>query len=224
MLDEDSYNPNDPAFLLSRSLDEELTAEEQERLDAALAESASLRAEAEQLGAVKRLIRRWGSEPPSLDSETHAALIIAQAATGDDADMLEKIDRLIDRWGSAEPEFDADRFTAAVMGLVSRGSGSKKRQAWVFRLGTPLAAAAAIAIVVISSVWWAAQREVVCRIEVGRRVAMGGASASANGGRSTIVSFDRTVVEPVMEAHGEMSFGAVGSSALAEPYGESPPL
>ena len=224
MSDEASYNPNDSAFLLSRSLDEELTEEEQQRLDEALAQSASLRADAERLRVLDRLVKRWGARRAALDFEGHAALILAQATAGDDADALERVDQLIARWGSTEVAFDADRFTSAVMNRVALESGWEKQRVWIFRLGAPLAAAAAIVLAVIGSVWWGAQREAVCRIEFDRRVAMVDASTDVAEPRSAVVSFDRTPIEPVVQAADGISFGAVGSSALAEVYRESPPL
>jgi len=223
-MSETPYNPNDPAFLLSRSLDDELTDDERRRLDEALASSPSLQAEAEKLRALDRLIKHWGAQQAALDLDHHAALIIAQTAGDDDADKLKKVDQLIERWASKNVLFDADRFTAVVMDRVAQELDREMRRGWIFRLGAPLAAAAAVVFAVIGGAWWGSKPEAVCRVEFGPRVAMVTAPTDMTVTPSAMVSFGRAPVEPFAETSTGISFGTVGSSAPVAMPGESPPL
>ncbi|UCC31362.1 MAG: hypothetical protein JSU86_03615 [Phycisphaerales bacterium] len=225
-MSEASYNPNDPAFLLSRSLDEDLPDHEERRLDEALASSESLRSEAMQLRAVDRLVRRWGARPAGLDHEHHAALVVAQAAGGEDVEALRKVDQLIERWGSRGVPYDEERFTAAVIGKVARETGRTSRRGLVFRLGAPLAAAAAIAFAVIGGVWWPSHRQAVCVVELGPIATALAPHTNADGGSGAIVSFGRA---PIGEVTGSpvqrrISFGTVGATPPAALPAESPPL
>lgn len=225
-MSEASYNPNDPAFLLSRSLDEDLPDHEQRRLDEALASSESLRSEAMQLRAVDRLVTRWGARPAGLDYEHHAALVVAQAAGEEDVEVLRKVDQLIERWGSRGVPYDEEQFTAAVIGKVARETGRTTRRGLVFRLGAPLAAAAAIAFAVTSGVWWPSHPKTLCIVELGPSATALAPRTNADGGPGAIVSFGRA---PIGEVAGSpvqrgISFGTVGSTPPFARPGESPPL
>ncbi len=220
-----TYNPDDPAFLLSRSLDEELTEDEQRRLDEAMASSPPARQEAEKLRALDRLIRRWGAEKVALDWENQRHLIVAEASSEDDAEGLGKVDALIERWGAEVVPFDEDRFTASVMKQVASEPGRKWR-GLILRLGAPLAAAAAIALVVTIGIDRPASRNPISVIEFGSRLAMADPRTTPIGAPTAIVSFGRLPVE-VGEVHADeavMGFGAVGSTAMMTLPGESPPL
>ena len=225
-MSEAPYNPNDPAFLLSRSLDEELSDEEQQRLDKALASSESLRSEAMQLRAVDRLVTRWGARPAKLDFEHHAALVVAQAVDGEDIKTLRKVDQLIKRWGSRGVLHDEERFTAAVVDKVARESMRTTRRGLVLRLGAPLAAAAAIVFAVTSGVWWPSYPEAVCRVEFGSSVTALALHTEVGGGPGAIVSFGRAPIDEVASSpvQGGISFGTVGSTPPTALPGESPPL
>lgn len=149
-MSETEYNPDDPAFLLSRSLDEVLPAGEQRRLDEALASSKSLQSEAQQLRAVDRMLKRWGRTQVELDWDHQAALVRARAESDGDSEELRKVDRLLERWGGQSVSFDAERFTTAVMARVGRARTRPSRYGLIFRVGAPLAAAAVVVFAVTS--------------------------------------------------------------------------
>lgn len=224
-MDDASYNPYDPAFLLSRSFDEELTEDEQRRLDEALASSPSARREAEELRALDRLIRRWGAEEVALDWENQRHLIVAEASSEDDAEALGKVDALIERWGAEVVAFDEERFTESVMKQVASEPGRKWR-GLILRLGAPLAAAAAIAVAVTIGIDRPAPRNPVSLIEFDLHLAMVDLRTTQTGTPTAVVSFSRLPVE-VGEEHTDetvMGFGFVGSTAIMTLPGESPPL
>lgn len=151
MIDE-TYNPNDPEFLASRALNEQLTDKERALLDRALAESPELRAEVQRLGGVSDLIARWAAASPEIDWETHAKLIDADVVSESELEAagLEAVDRLVGTWGSRRVELNEEAFTASVLDRIApeESTHSRSFSRMVFRVGAPLAAAAVIVLAV----------------------------------------------------------------------------
>ncbi len=224
-MSETPYDPDDPAFLASRSLDEELSASDRQRLDETLAASESLRAEVEELRAVDGLVKRWRTGEVGLDWAAHRRLIEAKALAGPQGEHDRKLDQLLAQWADHRVEIDDEAFTAAVMARVSPRPRPLWRRNLVFRLGTPLAAAAAVAIVVLGTLrFWSSPGPHV-EICIGPRpIAVDSATGVT---RVAIVSFRR---EPGPGYRPEptsprMSFMAVGVSPAAEHWSdELPPL
>ena len=219
-MSEKPYFPDDPEFLASRALDEDLSTDEQQRLEEELAVSDELRAEAKLLGAVDHLIRQWGGDEVELDWETYAKLVQARIESLGEEEDLHKVDEVLAQWAATRAETDGERFIATVMRRVRAEAPQRSWRGVVFRIGTPLAAAAAVAIAVTASFWSAASRETVCEVTVGPGTCLVEASPSA------VVRFDRT---PVERAEGEgqtprMSLLAMGSSPVIAESPEAPPL
>lgn len=206
----EAYNLDDPLFAVSRSLDEDLPEDERRKMEEALAASESLRAEAEALRATDRLVKRWASTPAELDWRRHAELIEAQA-TGEESKELEKVDHLLGRWGRTEPLLDEDAFAAAVMAKVRSEGRRSMRSSLLFRLGAPLAAAAAVAIAITGSLWLRPSSEPTTYVAY---VSSYSSDQVHLDRRSVgVVSFVRTPVEPdAMVVPTGMSFGSVGSA------------
>ncbi len=220
MTSEKPYIPDDPEFLASRALDEDLCADERRRLDEALAGSDELRVEAKLLGTVDHLIKQWGGDEVELDWETYAKLVRARIESLGEEEGLQKVDEVLTRWGAARPETDGERFKTAVMRRVRADAPQRSWRRMVFRIGAPLAAAAAVAIAVTASFWSAASRETVCQVVIGPDTPTVQVSSSA------IVRFDRAPVERA-EGEGEMprmSLLAMGSSPVMVESPEVPPL
>src|SRR3990167_1097091 len=114
----DAYNADDPAFLISRSLDDDLPEAERRRLDEALGQSESLRSEASKFEAVDRLVQRWGRRSVELDWRYHAALTHASAAEGTGETGSRKIDDLLRRWGGRSDDAEAVDLTAGVLAKI----------------------------------------------------------------------------------------------------------
>lgn len=140
------YNPDDPLFLLHRSMEGDLSDEEQALLERLLAESPELRAEAERLRALNSLLDRWAA-PAETDVEAIARYVAAELES--QSPELQAVDRLLERWALSTVQFDVDRFARRVQGMLlteTRRSGAGR---WMLRLGLPLSAAAAIALAMI---------------------------------------------------------------------------
>lgn len=224
-MSETPYNPDDPAFLASRSLDEELSASDRRRLDEALAASESLRAEVEGLRAVAGLVKRWRTGEVSLDWAAHGRLIEARALAGPQGEHDHKLDELLVQWADHRVEIDEGAFTAAVMARVSPRPRRVWRRNLVLRLGAPLAAAAAVAIVVLGTLrFWASPGPRV-EVSIGPRAIV--VDSATGGTRVALVSFRREPgpgYRPEPTSPG-MSFMAVGVSPSAEDWSdELPPL
>ncbi|HNQ24119.1 MAG TPA: hypothetical protein PKK06_13615 [Phycisphaerae bacterium] len=189
---EPQHNPNDPLFLLSCSLDGELTPQEQQRLAEALARSPQLRAEGEQLGRVDHLVRAWGEcdtnvDADALTAEVRAFLADEAAEAGDQTVQKEssRVDQLLHRWAAPQVAFDEARFAAGVLRRLVQEQRLRMVRRWVIRLGTPLAAAAVIALAFISRVGPVAVPEpapgprAVVHVQVGPQALAGGAASPA---------------------------------------------
>ncbi len=215
------HNPNDPAFLFSRSLDEELSEPDRKRLEEALASSEALRAEADQLAAVDRLVKRWGLWKVDLDWENHAKLLSAEAAG--EAEGLGEIDSLIERWGADEVVLNWERFTDAVMAEVTQVRHPQPRRRLIFRLAAPLAAAAAIAIAVTGTFWQVSTVQPIAVVRIGPEVESGGAGS---GSGRAVVRFARASARPPVGPPPTpgISFISVGSEPMQAWSEECPPL
>ncbi|MCC7291250.1 MAG: hypothetical protein IT449_04205 [Phycisphaerales bacterium] len=106
--EEQPIHPDDPGFLMSRRLDDDLTPEERRRLEALLSQDAE----------AERQMREYA-----------------------------RLDQLLGEWGRAEPRVEWGRFQQGVLAEIRRRPAASRRTLnFVIRLGTPLAAAAAIAL------------------------------------------------------------------------------
>ena len=220
----DAYNPDDPAFLISRALDDDLSEAERRRLDEALGQSESLRSEASKFEAVDRFVQRWGRRSVELDWRSHAALTQASAAEGTGETDSRKIDELLRRWGGRSDEVEAVDLT---VGVLAKIRGERRRatpQRYLLRIGLPLAAAAAIILTVTTTTWFAPAPQRVCRVAIGPAVRMT-SRAEAAAPSSAVVSFARpaeaSAASPRPPAIGFMTIGVEPIAAGSE---ESAPL
>lgn len=218
------HNPNDPAFLFSRSLDEELSESDSKRLEEELASSAVLRAETDELAAVDRLVKRWGLWKVDLDWENHAKLLSAEA-TGE-AEGLGEIDSLLGRWGADEVELDWERFTGAVMTEVKRLRHPRPGRRLIFRLAAPLAAAAAIVIAVTGTYWQVSTVQPIAVVVIGAQVESGAIGSGSVGAGRAVVRFARASAGSSVgpPATPGISFISVGSEPMQAWNEECPPL
>ncbi len=221
-MSEQSYNLDDPAFLISRSFDEPLSEEERRRLEKLLAESESLRSEADQLRAVDRLIMRWGGRPVELDWEPHAALVEASLDDVGDEPGLRKVDDLLERWGRQGEEVDPQRFAKAVMARIEASRPRSTGRSLIFRIGAPVAAAAAVALAFVGlyGPHGSGDRDHV--LTLATSVVMIGGAGDKTTEATSVVSFHRlsdsgsTVAKP--------GISSVWASPQAGWSGDTPPL
>jgi hypothetical protein len=219
------YNPNDPEFLASRSLDEDLSESDRRRLSDALQASEDLRCEAEKLRAVDELVKRWGGEEVELDWNAHSELAVAKAMAEQDEETGGKLDDLLQRWGGKRVELDEEAFTQAVMARVRPQKSRPPRRSLLFRLRTPLAAAAALAIAVTAAYW--ARSLHSPRVLVSFKHEREMVDSSPAPIRLSIVSFSREPIETLAPKPGGpgISFMDIGAGAAPEEWqDEAPPL
>ncbi len=142
------HNSNDPEFLLSRAIDESLAEPDQSRIAELMAGSAELRQADDGLRAVDALVKRWGDKKAAYDE---AAFVdrVSETISGEfDAEDLEEVDELIARWAAHGPEVDWEKFEAGVTGRIKPAGSVRSLRRVIFRIGAPLAAAAAIVMAV----------------------------------------------------------------------------
>jgi anti-sigma factor RsiW len=219
-----AYNPDDPAFLISRALDDDLPEAERRRLDEALAQSESLRSEVSKFEAVDRLVQRWGRRSVELDWRSHAALTQASAAEGTGETGSRKIDELLRRWGGRSDEVEAVDLTEGVQEEIRGERRRATPQRYLLRIGLPLAAAAAIILKVTTTTWFAPPPQPICRVAIGpssrtmTRVA-------PETGSTDVVSFARPT-EALAASPGvpSIGFATIGVEPIGAGSEESAPL
>ena len=224
-MSETEYNPIDPPFLISKALDEELGPQERQRLDRALAESELLRIEAEQIRVVDRLFKRWGSEELQIDSDLYLDNVTAAIESLGDEAAFGRIDRWLKRWADHPADVDSEQFTAEVMTRVAPNSGRRLWRSTVFRLGAPLAAAAAVMFAVTALFWSNPVDQAVCIVQIRPHDRVRDTTASTDE-IETVVAFARSSASTrpqVAVASGVsfVSFGVAEESMGAE---EIPPI
>ena len=220
----DAYNPNDPAFLISRSLDNDLSEAERRRLDEALGQSESLRSEASKFEAVDRLVQRWGRRSVELDWRSHAALTQASAAEGKGETGSRKIDDLLRRWGARSDEVEAVDLT---VGVLAKIRGERRRatpQRYLLRIGLPLAAAAAIILTVTTTTWFAPPPQPICRVAIGPS-SRTTTRVAPEAGSGIVVSFVRsTEALAASPTAPSIGFATIGVEPIGAGSEESAPL
>lgn len=216
-----NINPNDPAFLASQAMDESLPAKAKAGLDQALDASEDLRTLAKQVEAVDRLVKNWGRRSPDIDWACHEKLILARVEAIGEEDRLDGVDDLIAKWASPSP-IDEHHFESEVMDRIRRERPAIRRRI-LFRIGVPLAAAAAIAIVATGMLWPSLSTRPLVHVEVGPSERF----LSSDAARTALVfvSFDRTPrPRDITGRRPVLSFLAVGSAPSGRMMEESPPL
>jgi len=219
----DAYNPDELTFLISRGLDGDLSANERRRLEDGLSQSESLRSEASKFEAVDRLIQRWGQKPVEVDWIHHAALTSACAGSADD-EPLGKVDELLRQWRDRSVGIEDIDLTANVLSKIH----SERRRATpyrlVLRLGVPLAAAAAIALAVTVTTWFAPARDPICRVAIGP--SSWSATDTERGVESrVVVAFAPSdELAGTLQAPPAIGFATIGVEPLGSAGEESSPL
>jgi len=214
---------NDPLFLFSRGIDEALTEEEQQRLDAAGAAREGFVREAGSLQKVDALVRRWAIDPGiSTPDEFEAGVMANLVENGRDADLA-GVDRSIAEWGKAHPRFHGlDLVHTVVQGVAQHERARSLR--WTFRIGLPLAAAACVALAFIG-LTGLERAAPVNTVLVGPIAAVADAE-SFEASRSRVVLFERNAVAMKSAGREELAIAiiSVGSVAIEETVEEAPPL
>ncbi len=224
-MNEEPYQADDPSFLLSRALDEDLTEAQRRRLEEALAASSSLRLEASTLRSVDRLLNRWAGRRMKIDGTGFETGVLARVADEAHGVALGKVDNLLERWGRNRPVVDEKAFVQAVLGQIRPSDRAAPWRRRIVRVGLPLAAAAVVAIAVTAKIGLMPAHAPVVRVAIGRTVPAPGGPRDHEHARP-VVSFARAPVDassaPLPEPG--VSFIAVGASPITTNREEGFPL
>jgi hypothetical protein len=166
-----NQGPEQLERLIAERLDGTLTAEEQARLDRALAGDPAAAVTARRYECLHKLLSGWRTLHRDIDWEAFAAKIARRVAEDVEQEKDAAVDHLV-RESAPMPEVDWDRFKARVSSAVRREAASiagatapdpaaavqiratplrwRRTAKWLATVGAPLAAAAAIVI----AVWW----------------------------------------------------------------------
>ncbi len=218
----ESYNPGDPLFLVSRDIDGDLSKDESDRLEDAFRSSESFRMQADRLRRVDRVVRQWGSEGVEIDWKHHAALITELTRAERDEDDLTRVDGLLAEWAQRKPVLDPRDFAQGVLERINPRRNAPA--GWTWRIGAPLAAAAAIALTVTASLWFGPHSSSVAIVSIGRvesnHVLKRGVEPRV------IVSFARPTTDTQASANDAPDIGymTIGSSPLPRAWDEPAPL
>jgi hypothetical protein len=144
----------------------------------------------------------------------------------DHADETPGVDAALRAWGRQHVEVDEDALVEKVRRRVEAPRTRTDRGAWVRRLIRPIAAAAAVGIVVTA--WFGYERSVrpVVEVSMSRPVAIAHVGSHERVHASRVVVFERTVVADSGRSHtdGRGAFAVVGVGRVEEEVAETPPL
>ncbi len=224
-MSESTYNPNDPAFLASRSLDETLDDADQERLRDVRSADASVETEARQLAAVDALVRKWSESDAYGTPDAFVESVLGRIVDEHD-EKNHALDQRIRDWAGNVPQVDARAFVNGVRRRMERGHGQRRRRPMLFRLGVPLAAAASIALALSAGLWFRSARRPLVEVSIGRMALGHKGHASDLGGASGVVVFDRTIVAGRTKERNSVgvAFAMIGADPVPLGSQEVPPL
>ncbi len=194
---------NDWLFLVSRSIDGDLSAAEQVRLDEALAASAEFGVEAKKLRRVAGLVQSRRAANVQIDWETYGQLVLAKIA--EDEIDLAGVDSMLKQWGARSPQYDERDLTRNVMARIAPAR-QRGRSAWqsALRLGAPLAAAAVVVLAVLPAFY--PVRNYPNYVSPVTDVQIGPAWSGESDAAVAIVSFAKPAAHDV-DASQSLSFG-----------------
>lgn len=220
-MSENRYDATDPLFLLSKSLDEVLTAEERERLDQAIVSGRVTQAEIRDWRATHVLLGRWASKTGDVLVANLEPEVLRRVQSQPDDEAL---DGLLSGWGHSEPEVDWDYFHGGVMREVRALRLRQRRPAVWLRIGLPLAAAAAVVFAAMISLRTRQVESSRVVVRIGLHAA--GERVVAGSDVRTTVSFGRVSVGPEMmdRPAAGISSGWGGPSPGLESAPDVPPL
>lgn len=223
------FNPNDPLFLASRSLDERLTDDERRKLAKWLREDVEAARELEELRGADRLVQRWGRSFTDLTSDDVVDFVVAGISKETQVGEEGNLDQLLERFGLAKPEIHWSAFHHGVVGKIKKTSRQKNIYRWTYRISVPLAAAAVLAFAVLVN------RDVTTGRKSGIEVAVvnptverGPASLkeSVDEPVTSVVAFVRTrdEVAPTLGKQTTKGFVVIESSAVEQDFEDAPPI
>lgn len=202
-MSESEHHRNDPYFLLSRSMDEELSAEERRVLEDALARSDDLRAAAKQWPRLHEIVRSWSRAHPDVDTEPYVKYVVArlgdtesdvksdtESNTESNAASTD-VDALLKRWSQEGPDYDDESFVQGVMDRLGQAETRSVRRWGLRRFALPLAAAAALVFAVVGVLRLGVKDRGHCMVEYQGAIGVAARGSSASADKAVVVTFVR---------------------------------
>jgi len=217
MSTEDKYNPNDPEFLASRALDEPLTDAQQRILDDHPGDLATMQ-------HTDELVQSIRDDKVDIDWATFQQTIQDRVTCQNDNAQLDRVDELVQASTQLPDSWDDQRFTQRVLQKIdSIAQPQPTRFRWM-KAAVPLAAAAAIALVVTMAPWQDRPHSPTSIVSIGPAIHAGHRLPLDNA--VALVSFrhEPTVVDGFVSSRSRVSFVSVGSEPIIQDRSPAPPL
>lgn len=219
------YNPNDPEFLASRRLDEDLSDSEGKGLRAFEAGSPESARFVRDMHGVHNLIGQWGSRRVEVDESAFVEGVLGRIAD-DQAEETAGIDVALQSWRAQGVAVDEGAFVAQVTQRLE-GVGSPSRgDSVTYRILRPLALAAVIGLAITALMWFQRGPLPVSTVSIQRSYVEAGAGDAGVDQPSRVVVFDRTALADARESRqsGRTSIIVIGTEAYEGDAADVPPL
>jgi len=205
-------NADDILFQVSRRMDGDLSESERCALERALAESPSLLAEAEKFQALDDMLKTSARSTVEIDWTHHAKWIQANVESIREAHDLSGVDRLLSQWTRPVPMADADAFASGVLQRI-RGEKRLSIGRYLWRIGAPLAAAAALFFALTTTHWPGGAKEPTLFVAIGPQIAAPVVGSPSAGEEKNVVSFERIAAAPPTIDESFVGLSVVGVAA-----------
>ncbi len=216
MSKEDKYNPNDPAFLASRALDESLTNEQRELLN-------DLNDEAESFRSVDDFVKSLRDEKIDIDWATFQQTIQDRITSEYDDAQLDRVDELVQGATELPDSWNEKRFTQGVLQKIESTSQVRHPKLRWMKAMMPLAAAAAIALAVTMMPWQDSTNAPTSIVSIGPSIHLGHRLPLKNA--VALVSFrHEPIAADETASRSRVSFVSIGSGSMAQSQASAPPL
>lgn len=217
---------NDPFFLLSRSMDEELSDDEQRVLEDALAQSDDLRATVKQWLRLHEIVRAWSLAHPDVDTEPYVKHVVARLGDAESEVVSTDVDALLEHWGETAPDYDDKSFVHGVMDRLGQADAPPERHWSLRRFALPMAAAAALVFAVVGVLRLETKDHGYCLVEYHATTGTIERGSTVDTETAVVVSFVRAQDPARLESSDmRLAFISFGVDAsLAELRATPPPL
>ncbi len=221
MPSEDNDNPNDPEFLASRALDESLTDQQRQLLSDHLGELDELR-------RIDALVQSLRDEKVDIDWAAFQQTIQDRITCAYDDAELERVDEIVECATEVPATWDEKRFTQDVLQLIESNTQLRPSSLRWMKVAMPLAAAAAIALMVTIAPWQNRPAKPISIVAIGPSIRSGTVPANVLSldNAVALVSFRREpiVADNLANSRSRVSFVSVGAEPVSRRLRAAPPL
>lgn len=223
---DDTYNPQDPAFLASRSLDEVLSDADAERLQAWLQASPQAERMFEEWRTVDAAVKQRCGDVVEVDETAFVESVLGRIAEQHDH-TDEALDAALRTWRDDRVELDDAAYVDKVRSRLGARDNRTAYRPFLHSIRRPLAAAAVVALILTGGWWLAFSSRPVVEVSFERMAAHTNTSIreTAHARTDRVVIFDRTTPTPTARPPSEpgVAFAVIGIDDPGEAF-NAPPL